>query len=68
MCTNRKSKWLPLISIGLLIVVLPNIIEHLSSWHITRLYKETLMVSGVLMELIGVILINKEKKRQTKQQ
>lgn len=67
MCTKRKSKWFPLISIGLLMVVLPNFIEHISSWHISELFKNILMVVGITIEIIGVILISKER-RQTKQQ
>ena len=66
MCTKRKSKWFPLISIGLLMVVLPNGIEHISSWHISELYKTILMISGIAVELIGVILMSKGK-RQAKQ-
>ncbi len=65
MCTKRKSKWFPLISMGLLIVVITNSIEHLSSWHITDLFKGMLMGTGIGIEIIGLILINKER-RQTK--
>ncbi|MBE0650053.1 MAG: hypothetical protein IH595_04345 [Bacteroidales bacterium] len=57
MCTKRKSKWFPLISIGVLMVVLPYLIEDLSSWHITELFKYVLMVGGISIELIGLILI-----------
>ena len=67
MCTKRKSKWFLLISIGLLMVVLPNFIERMSSWHITDLHKNILLISGIIVELIGVILMNKEK-RQDKHQ
>ncbi|MCB0540157.1 MAG: hypothetical protein KDE33_21755 [Bacteroidetes bacterium] len=67
MCTKRKSKWFPLISIGLLMVVLPNFIERISSLHITDFYKNILMISGIIVELIGVILMSKEK-RQAKHQ
>ncbi len=63
MYTKRKTKWFPLISIGLLMVVLPNFIEHLSSWHITELYKNILMISGITVELIGVILMSREKRQ-----
>jgi hypothetical protein len=66
MCTKRKSKWFPLISIGLLILVLPNFIEHISSWHITELFKYILMVGGISIELIGLILISRDR-RQLKQ-
>jgi len=65
MCTKRKSKWFPLISIGLLMVVLPNFVEHISSWHITELFKYILMLGGISIEIIGVILMSKER-RQTK--
>ena len=67
MCTKRKSKWFPLISIGLLMVVLPNFIERISSWHIADFYKNILMIGGINIELIGVILMSKEK-RQAKHQ
>ena len=67
MCTKRKSKWFPLISIGLLMVVLPNFIERISSLHITDFYKNILMIIGITVELIGVILMSKEK-RQAKHQ
>jgi hypothetical protein len=66
MGTKRKSKWFPLISIGLLIVVLPNFIEHISYWRITELFKYILMVGGISIELIGLILINRDR-RQSKQ-
>jgi len=67
MCIKRKSKWFPLISIGLLMVVLPNFIEHISSWHINEFYTNILMVSGITIEIIGVILMSRDR-RQTKQQ
>jgi hypothetical protein len=66
MCTKRKSKWFPLISIGLIMVVLPNIVEHISSWHITDMFKYVLIAGGISIELIGLILIKRDK-RQTKQ-
>tara|TARA_R110001592_G_scaffold261500_1_gene526373 strand:+ start:1592 stop:1795 length:204 start_codon:yes stop_codon:yes gene_type:complete len=67
MCTKRKSKWFPLISIGLLVVVLPHIIELFSSWRIQELYTNILIICGITVEIIGVILMSKER-RQTKQQ
>lgn len=66
MCTKRKSKWFPLVSIGLLITVFPLLIERISSYPISGLFKITIMVSGITVEFIGLILIIKEK-RLTKQ-
>lgn len=63
MCTRRKSKWLPLVSIGLLILVLPFLIEGLSSYPISDLFKIILMLSGITVELIGSILIIKDKSQ-----
>ena len=66
MCTKRKSKWGRLVFIGIIILVLPFIIEGLSSYKISDLFKIIIMVSGITVEFIGLILINKEK-RLTKQ-
>ena len=67
MTTKRKSKWVRLVFIGIIILVLPFIIEGLSSYKISDLFKIVLMVSGITVELLGLVLINKEK-RQTNQQ
>ncbi|WP_070137722.1 hypothetical protein [Crocinitomix algicola] len=61
MYTKKKSKWFPLISIGLLMVILPNIIEHLSSWHISDLAKGLLIGIGVGFEILGLLLIRKDR-------
>lgn len=63
MRTKRKSKWFALISVGLLMVVFPNFIEHISSWHISESIKSVVMVLGIVLEIIGVILISKEIKQ-----
>lgn len=63
MCTETKSKWLPLISIGLLMVVLPSLIEQLSPWHFTDLTKGLLMGTGIGIELLGFILVKKDKQK-----
>ena len=62
MCTKRKSQWFPLISIGLLMIVLPSFIEHMWSYHISDSIKIILMISGIIIELTGLILINREKR------
>ncbi|WP_027418817.1 hypothetical protein [Crocinitomix catalasitica] len=67
MCTKRKSKWFAFISIGLLMIVLPNIIDHIHSISITELTKTILMVVGITLELIGIILIS-GKSKQTQHQ
>jgi len=63
MCIKRKSKWFSLISLGLLMVVLPNFMELFSSWHISELFKNILMIVGIATEIIGVILMSKERKK-----
>ena len=63
MRTEKKSKWFPLISIGLLIVILPNFIKHLSSWHISDLAKGLLMGIGVGLEILGLLLIRKDRQK-----
>ncbi|MGV6845636.1 MAG: hypothetical protein ACWA42_05870 [Lutibacter sp.] len=66
MCTKKKSKWFSLISIGLLITVFPNFIERISSWHIPELFKYIIMIGGISIEIIGVILITRDKKQLNK--
>lgn len=63
MCTEKKSKWLPLISIGLLMVVLPSLIEQLSPWLLTDLTKGLLMGTGIGIELLGFILVKKDRQK-----
>lgn len=67
MYNKRKAKWFPLISIGLLMVVLPSFIEHMGSWHVTELYKGILMGTGIGLEIIALIFIRRDRM-QTKQQ
>ena len=59
MCTAKKPKWLVLVSIGLLIVVIQNLIEYSGSWHIPDFVKGIVMGTGIGIELIGLVLVRR---------
>ena len=44
-------------------VILPNFMELFSSWHISELFKNILMIVGNASEIIGVILMGKGRKK-----
>lgn len=67
MCTKKKSKGFSLIFIGLLMVVFPHFLELFTSLQISELLKTSLKLVGIFFEIIGLILINKERK-QVKEQ
>ena len=64
MCSKRNSKWFPLISIGLLLVVAPQFIKTLSAFQIPDIYKGFMMGSGISLELLALFLIRKERIAQ----
>lgn len=67
MFTKRKSNWVRLISIGVVLLGFPYLIELISSYDFSIVSKYVFMVIGITMGLIGLILKNKEE-RQTNQQ
>ncbi|RFC54272.1 hypothetical protein [Brumimicrobium aurantiacum] len=66
MYTKRKSKYFLLISIGLLILCLPNLIEHSGNWELTELTRGIFMGAGIGVEIVGLILIRKYRMQTKK--
>lgn len=65
--SKRKSKLVGLVLIGSMIVVLSTRIEHISGYNFSDAFKIAMVVCGITMQLVGLLLIYKEK-RQTEQQ